>query len=261
MSPFFSWFRKTFLRRKIRNGHISNTPVIDTKKLKDLENLLGIRFQDKSLYTQALTHRSYLEYDECNNISNERLEFLGDSVLSLVIASYLFESFPEEDEGFLTKMRAKFVNKKSLGQAADKLNLGSYLIIGNNMQRALVNNSVAVMADALEALIGAMFLDKGVEVCRQFINKILIEPNINDEDFMVDENYKSQLLEYTQANRIDTPLYEVIHEDGPQHERIFTIRVSIGNKEMGTGKGRNKKTAEQNAARRSLKKLLSSEQI
>lgn len=236
----------------------SESPVIDKVKLKTLENILGIKCRDRFIYAQALTHRSFLESDECNNVSNERLEFLGDSVLSLVVARYLFENYPDEDEGFLTKIRAKFVNKNSLGAAADKLNLGSYLIIGNNMQRTLVNNSISVLADAFEALIGAMFLDHGVEVCRKFIHRILIEPNINDDDFMVDENYKSQLLEYTQAHKIDAPLYEVIKEEGPQHDRIFTIRVSIAGEEMGIGMGKNKKTAEQNAARRSLRKIITS---
>ena len=105
-------------------------------------------------------------------------------------------------------------------------------------------------------MIGAIYMDRGIEVCKKIIYKIIIEPNLNDEDFMVDRNYKSQLLEYTQANKIDPPVYEVINEEGPQHERIFTVRVSMHNKEMGTGTGRNKKTAEQNAAKKSMKIIL-----
>lgn len=256
MSSFFSRFNSTLLKRKNSINNNIESPVIDKLKLKNLEKVLGIKCKNKYIYAQALTHRSYLECDEYVNISNERLEFLGDSVLSLVIASYLFENFPEEDEGFLTKNRAKFVNKNSLGKAADKINLGNYLIIGNNLQRTLVNNSVSVQADALEALIGAIFLDQGIKVCRKFIHRILIEPNINNEDFMVDQNFKSQLLEYTQANKIDAPIYEVINEEGPQHQRTFTVRVSVGNKEMGVGKGKNKKTAEQNAAKKSLRKMI-----
>jgi ribonuclease-3 len=259
LGPFSSWFTKIIFRTKSRNGHNNETPVIDPIKLIKLKNTLGINFKNTSYYAQALTHRSYLECDECVNFSNERLEFLGDSVLSVVIATYLFENYPEEDEGFLTKIRAKFVNKKSLGKAADRINLGSYLIIGNNLQRNLVNNSVSMLADALEALIGAIYMDRGIEVCKRIIYKIIIEPNLNDEEFMVDRNYKSQLLEYTQANKIEAPVYEVIKEEGPQHERIFTVRVSIANKEMGTGTGRNKKTAEQNAAKISMKIMLADE--
>jgi ribonuclease-3 len=108
-------------------------------------------------------------------------------------------------------------------------------------------------------LIGAIFLDQGIEECRKFIFKILIKPNIEDDDYLVDENYKSQLLEYTQANKIPSPLYEVIKEEGPQHERVFTVRVSVSENEVGTGKGMNKKTAEQNAARIALKKILTTD--
>jgi ribonuclease-3 len=252
LSRFFFWFRNSFLRRQKRNENLSDVLEFNSEKIKKLEKLLETKLKDKSLYFQALTHRSYLETDDFNSISNERLEFLGDSVLSVIVAQYLFENYPEENEGFLTKIRAKFVNRNSLGQAADKLGIGNFLIIGNNLQRKLVNNSTAVLADAFEALIGAMFLDRGIETCREFICKILIEPHIKDDDYLRDKNYKSQLLEYTQANKISAPLYEVIAEEGPQHERVFTVRVSVDHKETGIGKGRNKKTAEQNAARISL---------
>lgn len=258
MTSFFSWFRNNFLKRKNSEDNSITVPLIEKSRLKNLESVIGIKCRNKSIYAEALTHRSYLETNESCCTSNERLEFLGDSVLNLVIARYLFENYPEEGEGFLTKIRAKLVNKNSLGGAADKLNLGSFLIIGDNMKRDLVNNSVSVLADSLEALIGAIYIDQGITVCRHFIHRILIEPNMNDDDFMVDQNYKSQLLEYTQAEKIDTPVYEVIKEEGPQHDRVFTIRVSIGKEEMGIGKGKNKKTAEQNAARKSLRKMMAS---
>lgn len=253
VSRAISWFRNLVLRREIKNGSASNVSELDNKKFKELEKLLGVKFKNKSYYIQALTHRSYLESDEINCVSNERLEFLGDSVLSLIVAQFLFENFPEEDEGFLTKIRAKFVNRISLGKAADKLKISDYMIIGNNLQRQMINNSKSVVSDAIEALLGALFLDHGIEPCRIFVYTNLIKPNLQDDYYLIDENYKSQLLERTQAEKIPTPSYEVIKEDGPQHERVFTVRVSIGKKEMGIGLGRTKKSAEQRAARIALK--------
>jgi ribonuclease-3 len=259
LSRFFSWFRNSSLRGRLRNDSFSEEFGLNSEKFRALEKLLGVSLENKSYYIQALTHRSYLESNNHKRISNERLEFLGDSVLGLVVASFLFENFPEEDEGFLTKIRAKFVNKNSLGNAAEKLGIADFIFIGDNLSRTFVNNSKTVLADTLEALIGAIFLDCGIKECRKFIFKILIKPNIKDDDYLVDENYKSQLLEYTQANKTLPPLYEVIKEEGPQHERVFTVRISIANDEMGMGKGMSKKTAEQNAARIALKKIITSD--
>lgn len=259
LSRFFSWFRNSSLRGRLRNDSLSEEIGLNSEKFRVLEKLLGVSLENKSYYIQALTHRSYLESNNHKRISNERLEFLGDSVLSLVVASFLFENFPEEDEGFLTKIRAKFVNKNSLGNAAEKLGIADFIFIGDNLSRAFVNNSKTVLADTLEALIGAIFLDCGIKECRKFIFKILIKPNIKDDDYLIDENYKSQLLEHTQANKTPPPLYEVIKEEGPQHARVFTVRVSIATDEMGMGKGMSKKTAEQNAARIALKKIITSD--
>ena len=259
MSRFFSWFRNSSSRRGLRNNNSSEEFGLNSEKFRELEKLLGVSIEDKSCYIQALTHRSYLESNDRKRASNERLEFLGDSVLSLVVAQFLFENFPDEDEGFLTKIRAKFVNRNSLGNAAEKLGIADFIFIGENLPRTFVNNSKTVLADTLEALIGAIFLDRGIKECRKFIFKFLIKPNIKDDDYLIDENYKSQLLEYTQANKMASPLYEVIKEEGPQHERIFTVRVSIGINEIGTGKAMSKKTAEQRAARIALNKILSSD--
>jgi len=254
---FFSWFRKSSSQGQLRNNNSAEALGSNSEKFMALEKLLGVSIENNSYYIQALTHRSYLESNDHRGISNERLEFLGDSVLSLIIAQFLFENFPEEDEGFLTKIRAKFVNRNSLSNAADKLGIADFIFIGDNLSRTFVNNSKTVLADTLEALIGAIFLDQGIKECHDFIFKILIKPNIRDDDYLVDENYKSQLLEYTQANKIPSPLYEVIKEEGPQHKRVFTVRVSVSENEMGIGKGMNKKTAEQSAARIALKKTLS----
>jgi ribonuclease-3 len=261
LSRFFSWFRNSASRGRLRNTKSSETLGSDKEKFAALEKITGVSIQNQSYYIQALTHRSYLESNDDREISNERLEFLGDSVLSLIVAQFLFEEFPDENEGFLTKIRAKFVNRNSVSNAAERLGIADFIFIGDNLSRKFINNSKTVLADTMEALIGAIFLDSGIEECRKFIFKFLIEPNIQDDDYLVDENYKSQLLEYTQANKIPTPLYEVINEEGPQHERIFTVRVSVSENEAGIGKGKNKKTAEQNAARIALKKILTPDHV
>ena len=178
---------------------------------------------NKSYYIKALTHRSYLENNNTNGGSNERLEFLGDSVLGLLVAQYLFENFPDENEGFLTKIRAKIVNRNSLWAVADELGLSKIIIIGNNLQRDLVKKTKTVLADALEALIGAIYLDRDLETCRIFIYKNLIRPHMIHDEYLIDENYKSQLLEYTQANKISYPVYEILKEGVTKKNRNFTI--------------------------------------
>ena len=262
MSRLFSWLTKSLKKKNGKDDGKSGLPKtleLDPEKFKELENVLGARLDYKSHYVQALTHRSYLESNESDGISNERLEFLGDSVLSLIVAQYLFENFPNEDEGFLTKLRSRFVNRNSLGDAAEDLGIGELVLLGDNIQKNSLMNSKTVLADAFEALIGALYLDRGLGTCRDFIHRRLIDPKIQDDDYLIDENYKSQLLEYTQAQKFSPPSYEVTNEEGPHHERIFTVWVSVNDMEIGVGKGKNKKTAEQNAARIALKKIHLSE--
>jgi ribonuclease-3 len=197
-------------------------------------------------------HRSFLEQNSGYDISNERLEFLGDSVLNLTVAEYLFEEFPEKDEGFLTKIRAKLVNRVALAEAAEQINLADFLLVSKNLSNNFKNGSRTVLADALEAVIGAAYLDNGLKASKAFIERVLIDPNMKDNVYLIDENFKSQLLEHAQASRMENPIYNVTKEEGPQHNRIFTVSVSIGGLEYGTGKGKNKKTAEQNSARDAL---------
>lgn len=255
MPNLLSWiYQKLKQRERNRHSRIAEK-FLSPAKISDLEKILGFEIRNKSHYIRALMHRSFLEQLDHEDDSNERLEFLGDAVLNLVVAEYLFEHYPEKDEGFLTKVRAKLVNRVALSDSAEEIGLQNFVLISRNLSNKFNSASKTVLSDALEALIGAIYLDHKLEICKEFLVRVLIEPNIKDGEFLIDENYKSQLLEFAQAHKYDVPLYSVINEEGPQHERIFTIKVSVGSKISGVGKGRNKKTAEQNAAQDALSRI------
>jgi ribonuclease-3 len=245
---FFKLQKKDFTSKEIQSS-------FPQEKFKQLEKLIGAAIADKNIYVEALIHRSYLEENEQFSLSNERLEFLGDSVLNLIIGEYLFHKFPQEEEGFLTKVRAKMVNRNALSLVAENLNLGEFLIISSSVPKSITHNSKSMLSDALEALIGAIYLDKGLETCQTFIQKNILEPALKNGEHLVDENYKSQLLEYAQANKLAIPVYQIVSEEGPHHDKIFTAEVLIEGKVLGEGKGKSKKEAEQNAARVALKKV------
>lgn len=252
MNSLFSRLRKLFSsREEIVDSHLINK-VLTVQKFKELEQIIKIPIVHKSYYVQALMHRSFLEDLEENNVSNERMEYLGDSVLSLVVAEYLFKNFPNEDEGFLTKVRAKLVNRFALSDAADEITLERFVLINQNLSNSFSRASKTVLSDAFEALIGAIYLDNDLSTAKRFIHEFLIDPIVRDGDYLKDENYKSQLLEYAQANKLDNPNYVVIKEEGPQHDRVFTVKVNVGENFSGVGEGKNKKAAEQNAAKSTL---------
>jgi ribonuclease-3 len=235
--------------------------LLSRDKLDKLEKLIGYPINNDQYFLQALMHRSYLEQNPEFEISNERLEFLGDAVLSVTVAEYLFKKFPEEDEGFLTKVRSKFVNKIAIADIAEEINLAEFLLVGKNLMVGLNSSSRTILADAFEALIGAIFLDSGLESAKSFISRVLIEPYAKAGVHLIDENFKSQLLEYAQAKKLEPPVYTVIKEEGPHHDKVFTIKVTIGNIEFGIGKGRSKKTAEQNAAEEAIHRIESTNQF
>ena len=225
------------------------------EKFNQLEKVIGTTIGNKKIYLEALIHRSYLEENEQFSLSNERLEFLGDSVLNLIIGEYLFNKFPQEEEGFLTKVRAKMVNRNALSLVADNLNMGELLIISSSVPKSITHNSKSMLSDALEALIGAIYLDKGIDTCKKFIQTNILEPALKNGEHLVDENYKSQLLEYAQANKLAIPVYQIVSEEGPHHDKTFIAEVIIGEKILGEGKGKSKKEAEQNAAQVALKNV------
>lgn len=255
MSDLFSRLLRFFgVREENKNSSLVHK-ILNADKFLELEKIIGISIKNKSYYIQALMHRSFLEELDSEDISNERMEFLGDSVLSLIVAEYLFENFPNEDEGFLTKTRAKLVNRFALSDSAESMGLAKFILINQNLSNSFSKASKTVLSDAFEAIIGAIYLDNDLNVARKFIHKVLIDPLIKDGEYLKDENYKSQLLEYAQANKLETPNYVVVKEEGPQHDRIFTIKVTAGKEISGTGTGRNKKSAEQNAAKCALDQI------
>lgn len=255
MSSVFSRLLKYFGVRDESNNSHQVKKILTPHKFTELEEIIGFPIKDKSHYIQALMHRSFLEELEDDDKSNERLEFLGDAVLSLIVAEYLFENFPNENEGFLTKVRAKLVNRFALSDAAEDIGLANFILINQNLTNTFARASKTVLSDAFEAIIGAIYLDHGLEISKKFIYKVLINPIVKDGEYLIDENFKSQLLEYAQANRMEVPNYIVVKEEGPQHDRVFTVKVSIGENYFGIGTGKNKKTAEQNAAKATLEKI------
>lgn len=239
----------------LRKNKSSDTQAFILNHLKSLQALLGFRIIENNYYVKALTHRSYLEINPSLMKSNERLEFLGDSVLNMIVGQYLFENYDDEGEGFLTKARSSLVNRDRLYAAADKLQLKEMILYNQKYLSDSEDGLQTILADSVEALIGAIYLDRGLREAKKFVLKWLVYPYEEDESFLIDTNYKGQLLEFTHAKRIETPRYVLKHVEGPDHKKEFTVEVFVGSELMGSGKGKNKKTAEQNASKAALAKL------
>lgn len=233
-------------------------PQLDRKKL---EAVLQTEVQQLALFEQALRHRSVLRNEPSRFLeSNERLEFLGDAVLGMVIGEYLYHRFHDKDEGFLTRTRAKLVNGTILARYAKKIGLDQLVLISKNMEEANGRNNATILADAFEAVIGALYLDRGYEIAKRFILRIIVESADFDENVSQQQNYKSQLLEFVQSKGWAQPEYRIIAETGPSHQREFTVAVYIRAEEMGQGIGPNKKFAEQQAAAQAMERLLAEAQ-
>ncbi len=229
--------------------------VLTDDRVAELERQLGVDIHLPSLYEQALTHRSYLQVvNSPDHRSNERLEFLGDAILGMVTAEYLFYNNREVLEGELTKMRSWIVNKKSLAICARALQLDTFLFLSYSASQSLQRGNDSMLADALEAVIAAIYLDRGFDEVRRFIVEKLL-PIMVQESLVHDTNYKSLLLEAVQAKGQQAPKYVVVREEGPDHEKHFTVDVIVDATVIGTGSGKNKKDAEQAAAEAGLESL------
>jgi ribonuclease-3 len=219
--------------------------------MNKLEAFFDLDFNDKQLLQTALTHSSYANENQCE--SNERLEFIGDAVLDVMMGQYLYEKYPNYNEGNLTKLRAKNVCESALVEYAKECELNQYLLLGKGEEKSGGRNRTALQADAFEALIGAVYIDKGLLECYKIFDKV-VQPLVEedrDDDFV---DYKSYLQELVQSDK-RTLEYRIVNEIGPSHNKTFVTRVYMDQILMGEGEGRTKKEAEQNAAEMALKKL------
>ena len=221
-----------------------------------LQVILGINFKDESLLQQALVHRSYLnENPALHLVSNERLEFLGDAVLGFVVADELYSRFPDFSEGELTKLRAALVRGETLSRIALSLQLGDYLYLGRGEEESGGRSRPRNLSCALEAVIGAVFLDQGFDIARSFILKLLGSEFDGVVEDKFTDDYKSRLQQVIQSERKITPVYRTIEEVGPDHAKTFTVEVLAGDTVLGRGSGRSKRAAEMDAAREALQGL------
>ena len=222
--------------------------------IKDLEIAIGYRFRNITLLQNALTHSSYANERWHNSLmSNERLEFLGDSILGMCVAEYLYQNFPDRPEGELTRMRADMVCEKTLAAVANRIDLGRHLLLGNGEELGGGRSRNSILADAVESVIAASFLDGGMEAAKQFIRQfILVEVPVTR---MHNADYKTALQELVQQKKNQVLSYTLVGESGPDHDKRFDVEVKLNGNVVGLGSGSSKKRAEQDAARVAIEKL------
>ena len=221
--------------------------------IKDLETAIGYRFKNITLLQNALTHSSYANERWHNSLkSNERLEFLGDSILGMVVAEYLYHTFPERPEGELTRMRADMVCEKSLASVAARIDLGRHLMLGNGEERFGGRSRDSILADAVESVIAASFLDGGMDAAKRLIHTFILDVPAKKQH---NEDYKTALQELVQQKKNQTLAYTLVGESGPDHDKRFDVEVSLNGRVIGVGTGSSKKRAEQMAAKAALEAL------
>ena len=222
--------------------------------IKDLETAIGYRFQNIQLLQNAMTHSSYANERWHNSLlSNERLEFLGDSVLGMLVAEYLFRTFPDRPEGELTRMRADMVCETTLAAAANRIGLGEHLLLGHGEERFGGRQRNSILADAMESVIAACFLDGGIEAALKIVQQfILVEVPVTK---LHNADYKTALQELVQQKKNQVLSYTLVGQSGPDHDKQFEVAVTLNGETVGHGIGRSKKRAEQEAARAAIEKL------
>lgn len=218
-------------------------------ELDTLQELLGVVFKDRNLLLSAVTHRSYLnEHREAGWEHNERLEFLGDAVLELVVTDYLFHRYLEKPEGELTAVRAALVNTVSLSNASEKLGVNKYLLMSKGEAKDLGRARQYILANVFEACIGAIYMDQGYDAARDFIAGRLFDKTDEIVQKRLWQDPKSRFQELAQEKASVTPTYETLSQEGPDHDRVFTVGVFLRREKVAEGKGRSKQEAEQEAA-------------
>lgn len=222
--------------------------------IKDLEAAIGYRFQNITLLQKALTHSSYANERWHDSLaSNERLEFLGDSILGMVVAEHLYRNFPNRPEGELTRMRADMVCEKTLAEVADRVELGRHLMLGHGEEQGGGRTRPSILADAVESVIAASYLDGGMEAARGIIQRfVLCDVPVTK---LHNADYKTALQERVQQRKNQVLCYALVGESGPDHDKQFVVELSLNGEVVGAGTGSSKKRAEQDAARAAMEAL------
>lgn len=225
--------------------------MLDDKVLEEIEKkVLDCIFKNKQLLKIAITHKSWAVEHKTED-HNERLEFLGDSVLATIISEYLYKNFPQKTEGELSKLKASLVSKQQLSKWAKELNLGKYILLSSSEELSGGRKKDTILAGVFEAILGAIYLDQGIEKCRDFIFGKFLSKGIKIEL----EDYKSILQEVIQKELKLLPVYEIVKETGPDHAKEFDCIVKVGSDILGYGRGKTKKQAQQNAAKKALENI------
>ncbi len=244
--------------RRLRRRRLGVTVDASLRNaLEEFQSHVGYRFADSKLICWALTHRSYLNCNGNDDLpgSNERLEFLGDSVLELVVNHFLYDEYPDHQEGELTKMKSLLVSRGVLAEQAKQINLGRYLFLSDAERESGGSYRASILADGFEAVIGALYLDGGLNEAKRFIDKNLLANKDRILGNRSHVNYKSLLQENIQERFKTYPRYRIASETGPDHHKVFTVEVTVKGDQLGLGKGTNKKRAEQAAAQNALERL------
>ncbi len=222
--------------------------------LRELAQRLKVAFRDLSLLDWSLRHSSFAHENPEAGPSNEQLEFLGDAVLSLTVSHLLLEAFPSSPEGELSRRRASLVNARQLAALARELNLGAYLLLGKGEERQEGRKKPSLLADALEAVLAAVFLDRGLAAAQRLVRR-WFQPLLAPQTDLALQDPKTALQEFAQAQGEPTPSYHLLEESGPSHQRVFRVAVRLGPRVLAEGSGSSKKRAEQAAARLALAAL------
>lgn len=245
------WINRLFSIGFSRRGEIQR----ESRNRDSLCRKIGYTFRDPALLDLALTHRSALGETLEHYHSNERLEFLGDSVLGVVVTEALYRRYPHRSEGRLTRAKSVLVSREALARHARRLDLGLYLHLGPGEERSGGRNRHSILSNAVEAVLGAIYLDGGLSAAERFVHQHLLDEIEKAAADRFHRNFKSWLLEHAQAHGLQGPEYRVIEERGPDHKKCFRVEVRLDGKPLGVGEGRSKKLAEQDAASKAVEAL------
>ncbi len=237
----------------IKLQKLKHSNLVQTKakmNLLDFQKQLNYTFKDKNLLLEAITHRSCAK-----KINNERLEFLGDAVLDLVVGEFLFSKFPKHNEGKLSKMRSSLVNEESFAKIAKTLRIGEILVLSKSEEQNNGRNKNSLLSNALEAIMGAIYLESGIEKVKEIMNRLLNDAYPNMEINQIFTDYKTALQELTQAKFGEIPRYEIIDERGPDHNKEFYMQIVINHNVYAKAKGKSKKSAQQSCAKIAYEKI------